>query len=189
MSEKVTIENPRFGVLSVESEGLICFDGLPGFPDLRRFAVVQHDRQSPFGWLLSVERPELAFPVTDPREFFPGYRPTLGESQLRALAAEPSEQLEWLAIGRVGEGRVSLNLAAPLVINPRNRRGIQAILEEGGWSTREPLPVVSQSAKAGDPTESAKAGDPTEPAKADDQTESKPPTKRGQGSRAPSARR
>jgi flagellar assembly factor FliW len=168
-SGRVAIESARFGAIELETSQLIHFDGLPGFPDLRRLAVLQHDRESPFGWLLSLERPELAFPVTDPRQFFPDYRPALEPGHLRALDAEPADELEWLVIGRIAEGTVSLNLAAPVVINPRNRRGVQAILEPGRFSIREPLPAASASPAA--------------------QTESRPQTNRDQGSREESPRR
>jgi flagellar assembly factor FliW len=170
-SGRVAIESARFGAIELETSQLIHFDGLPGFPELRRLAVLQHDRESPFGWLLSLERPELAFPVTDPRQFFPDYRPVLEPGHLRALDAEPADELEWLVIGRIAEGSVSLNLAAPLVINPRSRRGLQAILEPGRFSIREPLPL------------------PAAPASPPAQTESRPQTNSGQGSREDSPRR
>jgi len=147
-SERWSIESPRFGTLEGETGDLIQFDGLPGFAGLRRFVVLQHDRDSPFGWLQSVDRPELAFPVTDPRSFFPDYRPALRSALLSAVAAEPTDELDWLAIATVAEGSVSLNLAAPLLINPARRRGVQAILEEGQWSTREPLPGPKASSAA-----------------------------------------
>ena len=148
LPERWTIESPRFGTFEVESGDLIQFDGLPGFAELRRFVVLQHDRESPFGWLQSVDRPELAFPVTDPRSFFPNYRPALRAALLSDLAAEPTDELDWLAIATLAEGSVSLNLAAPLLINRARRRGVQAILEDDGWSTREPLPKPKASSAA-----------------------------------------
>ncbi|MFQ5416762.1 MAG: flagellar assembly protein FliW [Myxococcota bacterium] len=136
----LAITSPRLGRVELTEAQLIDFDGLPGFAELRRFAVVQHDRESPFGWLLSVERPELALLVADPRLFFPNYRPELEPAHLRALGAGDDDELDLLAIGRIEDGALCLNLAAPVVVNARNRRGVQAILERGGWSTHEIVP-------------------------------------------------
>jgi flagellar assembly factor FliW len=136
----LAIMSPAFGRVEIAEEQLLEFDGLPGFADLRRFAVLQHDRESPFGWLLSVERPELAFLVTDPRLFFPDYCPELDAAHLLVLEANESDELDVLAIGRIQDGNLRLNLAAPVVVNARSRRGLQAILERGGWSTHEQVP-------------------------------------------------
>lgn len=138
-SERVAIESRRFGTVEVDADQLLRLDGLPGFSGLQHFVVLDHDRASPFGWLLSVESPEVAFLVVDPRCFFPDYRPALEPGHLRAVDAASGEEVELLAIARVRGEEVSLNLAAPLVVNPRNRRAVQAILEGDRWSVREPL--------------------------------------------------
>jgi len=168
------IQSPRFGAIEVDDASRITFDGLPGFPDLRHFVVLHHDRDSAFGWLQSFERPEVAFPVIDPRPWFPSYRPALRVAVLHALEAAPTDPLEWLAIATARDGAVTLNLAAPLLVNPANRRGVQAVLEDETWSTSEPL-VPPGPREGPDPATS--------------QIESKPRTKSGQGRIRDSERR
>jgi flagellar assembly factor FliW len=41
--------------------------------------------------------------------------------------------------------RVTLNLAAPLVIHPETRRGLQLVLDRGDWSARQPLAAAGAS--------------------------------------------
>ena len=61
----------RFGRLAFEESELLHFPGLPGFPEAKRFLIRHHDRESHFAWLISADRPDLAFVVADPWLFVP----------------------------------------------------------------------------------------------------------------------
>src|SRR4028118_261311 len=74
MTEMLQIETTRFGTVSAVSDALLTFaSGLVGFEDLRRFVAVPHEADSPFVWLQSAERPDLAFLLLPPEFVFPGY--------------------------------------------------------------------------------------------------------------------
>ena len=77
------IETTRFGRLSVEDERIITFpNGLLGFPDHTRFALIQTGEENYFFWLQSVDEPNLAFVVTDPSIVFKDYEvPIKDETQ------------------------------------------------------------------------------------------------------------
>ena len=47
----------------------MCHDALPGFEDLREFALLHLAEQGPFLWLQSLELPELAFLLVDAARF------------------------------------------------------------------------------------------------------------------------
>lgn len=138
--DALEVRHNRFGLLTLAPDAVIRFGGLPGFPGADRFALLRHDRESAFLWLVSLDDSDLAFAVADPRHFFPGYAPTLSAAQMRAVGAERVEDLELLAIATVRDGRTTLNLAAPLVVNPGRGRGSQVILEDSAHGTREALP-------------------------------------------------
>ncbi len=140
------IESRRFGPIEAKTEDLIHFDGLPGFEAARRFLLLDHDRSSPFGWLVCVDSPELGFVVTDPRMFFPDYRPRIDSRHWHRVEATAKTPVELLAIVGLHDGQASVNLAAPLVVNPDNRRAAQVILEDADYSTREPLPEPAPEA-------------------------------------------
>jgi len=134
--ETLVIESSRFGKIEAPSSNVIEFDGLPGFPRAHRFVLLEHDRESLFRWLVCADEPELAFVVTDPRHFFPGYAPQLPAS-LASAETQDSPGLAVLAIADVRAGQVHLNLAAPLVIDLEKRRATQVILEGSEYPVRQ----------------------------------------------------
>lgn len=149
MSESIThsLEHARFGPIELDDQVLIHCNGLPGFPEARRLALLEHDRPSWFAWLICLELPEVAFAVTDPRRFYPDYSPSLHLSDLRAIGAEPDDDLDMLVIANMtGEGNF-LNLAAPLLVNPTERRVVQAILVDEAWPLWAPLEPLGEDPK------------------------------------------
>ena len=144
-NEAIAIDHQRFGRIEVPSGDVIHFDGLPGFADARRFALLRHDRTSTFLWLISLDHDDLAFVVTDPRQFFPDYDPALANAQLRLVDADDVRDVELFAMATIRDGDATLNLAAPLVVHAAAGKGAQLILEHGGRSTREPLPKVEKA--------------------------------------------
>lgn len=60
------LQNTRFGMLDIPSEKRWeCVEPMPGFEDLRKFALLQQAGQAPFIWLQSLEVPSLAFLIVD----------------------------------------------------------------------------------------------------------------------------
>jgi len=142
MSEKVAIETRRFGRIEVEAEDVIRFeDGIPGFPEAHRYAVLEHSQESLFGWLVSLDQADLAFVITSPWHFFPDYDPPVEARHLRRLGVEREEDLEIVTLAILSDGAVRLNLAAPVLIHGRSKRGLQLVPERTRYSTREPIPA------------------------------------------------
>ena len=56
----VVIDHRRFGRLEIPESDVLRFDGLPGFPEAERFALLAHDRHAAFAWLVCLDDPELA---------------------------------------------------------------------------------------------------------------------------------
>lgn len=164
MSEPVWIEiaHRRVGEMRLDEADVIHFAGLPGFPDARRFALCRHDQDGPLSWLACLDDVDLAFVVTDPRQFFPDYAPRIPDRYRRLLSSEADAELELLAIVNLSGGAPRLNLAAPLVVDARTRKGAQVLLEDGKHEIARALP-----------TPAAKPGPPPRP-QAPPQMESKP---------------
>ena len=99
----VRIEHRRFGSLEVPERDVLAFEPLPGFPGARRFALMAHDREGVFAWLVSLDHPDLAFVITDPRTLRPDYAPQLPAHDVQSLgAAAPEDWLRgcsWLGVG------------------------------------------------------------------------------------------
>jgi len=137
--KKVVVEH-RLGRIEVPEEDVIHFEGgLPGFDQAHSFAVLPHDVRGPLFWLVCLDDAQLAFVVVDPRELFPGYQPQIEAHQLRQVAAEAASEAELLALVTIRGEHVTVNLAAPLLLNLAARRGIQVILEGEDHPLRQPL--------------------------------------------------
>ncbi|MEM7409213.1 MAG: flagellar assembly protein FliW [Myxococcota bacterium] len=129
-AECISIAHRRAGDLRVAKRDVLCFDGIPGFPEARRWALVAHDVPSVFSWLVSLDDPNLALPVVDARALFSGYAPKLSRSVLDAVGAGDAEEVVVLAIANLRHQPAVVNLSAPLLVHAGTRRGVQAILEE-----------------------------------------------------------
>jgi flagellar assembly factor FliW len=134
------IETSRFGKLELEEERIITFpNGLLGFPEHRRFALVQSSAGNYFLWLQSLDEPGLAFVVADPTTFFKDFTIPLKDELRDAISlTDPAYMHVFVICNRVGDWLTG-NLLGPLVYNTANRIGEQIVLQERKWTTRQPL--------------------------------------------------
>jgi flagellar assembly factor FliW len=116
--------------------------GLPGFPELRRFALAQWgDEDSPYSTLVALDDPEVRFLVVPPEVFFDDYAVQLPDDDAVALGlSEPDDALVLVLI-TLGERaeETTANLLGPLVVNSRSRTGAQVVLADSGYDTGVPL--------------------------------------------------
>lgn len=139
------IQTTRFGILSVDDERVMTFPrGLLGFPEQTRFALIQTGTENYFFWLQCVDDPNLAFVVTDPSIFFKDYDvPIRSETMTDLELADLSSAQVFVICNRVGEWLTG-NLLGPIVVNSANRLGLQVVLTEKKWTTRQPLLRLQQ---------------------------------------------
>ena len=136
------LRNTRFGDIQVEDERLLTFpEGIPGFEELTRFALLHDENMEPFFWLQSLDQPEVAVIVVDPFLFFPDYAPLLLEEYLEILGLEDPADVSLLTITTIPDdvSKITTNLAAPIAIHNDNRIGVQAILDRGAYEARTPM--------------------------------------------------
>lgn len=140
MNTTMKIEGTRFGVLEFESEDVIRFpQGMIGFPESRQFVLISTKEASPFRWLQSLDQPELAFLLADPDAYLPAYQPELPDAQLQSISLEENAPVLIYATATIPSGRpqdMTLNLAAPVVINADERLAAQVVLEEGAYTMK-----------------------------------------------------
>lgn len=136
----MVIETSRFGTVDVDEERLVEFPkGILGFPNQRRYALIQTGQESCFYWLQSVDRSELAFVVCDPRLFVPDYRVPIKADELEELCLDdPSGAQVFVIVNKVEE-TLTGNLQGPLVINCETRVGKQLVLSDRRYTTRHLL--------------------------------------------------
>lgn len=137
------IHSTRFGELNLADEQLLRFpQGLPGFPQEDRFALLPQGEESPFFFLQSAQDADLAFLLVDPFAFFRDYQFNLDDSLVQELSVSAAQPPLALCIVTVPAGRLqdmTANLGAPLVINQQARLGRQVVLTDSAHSLRQRL--------------------------------------------------
>jgi flagellar assembly factor FliW len=135
-----------FGPVPYSPDAVVEFPrGLPGFDDRRRFVAVRFPESDPTVFLQSLEDPGLCFVTLPVRAVDPEYRLEICSEDV-ALVGLPAgrrprlgEDVLCLSVISLRESGPSANLLAPLVINLRNRKAVQAIAVDSGYSHRYPL--------------------------------------------------
>lgn len=136
------LEGTRFGEIELEDSKAIVFPrGLIGFPEARRYVLLERGSRGPVAWLQSLDTPELAFPVIDGVTIGGSY-PEPAPAKLAHEAGISESQLAILVVvaAEKGKGLVA-NLLAPLVVDLESRSGAQVVLDPRKYSAAAPLSV------------------------------------------------
>ena len=138
LSSEVTT---RFGKFAVEPPGIIQFaEGLPGFEQSRAFVLLSSGNLVPLHVLHAVDGPPASFLAVDPREVLAGYRTTLTTGDRLKLGADEDTRVLWLALVTPhGDQDASVNLRAPVVVNPLRMIGCQVMPHNSLYPLRHPL--------------------------------------------------
>ncbi len=137
-----SFHSTRFGDLDYREDRVITLDeGLVGLPRLRRWIVLDMDRDLPLKWLQSLDDPAFGLPVLSP-DFYAAEAivEEVGDAAAR-LGVAGGEDLAILIITTVHAGgtRLTGNLAAPLVVHAGTRRGAQVVLDDRRWPLRQEI--------------------------------------------------
>ena len=159
----VKIKTTRFDEIEVSEEEVIELPaGLIGFPELKRYVLLDHDTDSPFKWLQSLDDGAIAFVLINPLLFKPDYTVEVSESEVADLALDKEEDAVISVIITMPSNpqNMTANLKAPLVFNLKNRKGRQVILNNSAYTTRHNImEEVKERAEKTDTEEMQKAID------------------------------
>ena len=134
--EKVKFTSSRFGELEVDSSLVINFPyGLIGFNSAHRFVLL--DYNPPFSWLHSIDRPELAFVTVNAAEFGAGYNfgVPYGDKDLDLVEGDDIAIMNLVSV-RPDPSLTTVNLKAPIIVNLKNMKGKQIVLDDARFPTR-----------------------------------------------------
>ena len=149
MPPLMDVRTTRFGVIQIAEDRVITFTkGLLGFPQAKRYCLLEPGEDACFFWLQSLDEPGLAFVVTDPALFVSDYSVPIRAEQLEELKLGRLEDAQVFVIVNKVEHTLTGNLQGPLVINTLSREGEQMVLAEKRWTTRHPLVKVGEPARA-----------------------------------------
>lgn len=136
------VQTKRFGELELTDSEVIVFPrGILGFPDYTRYCLVDPADETLILWLQSLDYPELAFAVLEPKIFKPDYIVKLSASEMRELKLQNINEAAVYTILTIPEkaDEMSANLKAPLVINLQNKLAKQVVLQENEYNVHHPM--------------------------------------------------
>ena len=135
---------------------IILFEeGLVGFPQCKRFVLMENESLAPFRVLQCIDQPNVGFLVLDPRQIVKNYNRSIPSEAWRSIDVTDAEDRLSLAISIIGSipEESSANLQAPLLINYKKMKGRQLILTGSRYSVTQPL--LSRRTKASARTRTA----------------------------------
>jgi len=134
------IETTKFGTIEYDQEQVMTIDIL-GFSDYTSWIFIDEERATPFRMLQSLNNPELAFVTVDPLNVRPDYCFMTTPDELKEIGATKTDNLLVMSIVQMDKNiqDVTLNLQGPIVINGENGKGMQVILKDSEYTTRERL--------------------------------------------------
>ncbi len=137
MENSITVKTTRFGEITINRNDIYTMpEGMLGFSSLHQYVIIDHKKNSFFKWLQSVERPDLAFVITDPLIFMPDYGFEISQSDTELLRLENEEDCI-VAVTLVipkDPDHITANLKGPIVFNVRSKLAKQVVLAESEYS-------------------------------------------------------
>ena len=133
------VNTTRFGELQVNKEDIISFsEGLLGFESLSQFFIVDPGDATLILWLQSVENPETAFPIIEPKIFKPDYVAKLLPADMNSVSLDNISDAKIYSILTIPSDitTMSANLKAPIVINNAKRIARQIVLQDNKLSVK-----------------------------------------------------
>ncbi|MEM9400417.1 MAG: flagellar assembly protein FliW [Verrucomicrobiota bacterium] len=107
-------------------------NGLPGFPESKKFVLTQAKGEAPFAWLRDLNDPDLSFAVIEAYHLVPDYTIEIDDEDLDSIKSPSAKDCAVLLILRIEmeEKKISIhaNLRAPLLINTVDQTGSQFML-------------------------------------------------------------
>lgn len=143
------ITSTRFGALDIADKDVIYFPiGVPGFPDVHRYILLDHGAGTPLKWLQAVEQEHLAFPLVPAADLLPDYHMTVTPEDLATLGSDEIADLVTFVILTIPAGapeRTTANLKAPILMNATTRLARQILIAED-YPIRHPLSEAQPAA-------------------------------------------
>ena len=145
------VNTSRFGELEIDEKRVVHFkNGIPAFEDEKEFIILPYDEETPYYFMQSLKTPDLAFLITVPFLFFPNYTFEIDDDSQAELEIEEKDKVLYytlITIPNFSIRYMTTNLLAPVVINTKNMKAKQIVLERSTYTTKERLFPDSKGAR------------------------------------------
>jgi len=136
------IDTLRFGPVEVDEAKLIVFDGgIPGLEQYRIYALLQFEESYPLVWLQSTEDTGICLPVLDTFAVLSDYVFDIDDTDVKQLELKGPDELHVVSVVVIPEDiqGMTVNLAAPVIINTTNGKAKQIVLSGSEYNVRAPV--------------------------------------------------
>lgn len=133
-----TVNSRAYGTFEVLEEQVYFFPrGLVGLQEYREYALIQVE-EGPF-YLLHALNDELSFILLPAHLASDNYGFQIDNATVELLGIRKAEEVNTYVIVNVIDGELHVNLKAPVLAAPGNRRGCQFIIDDPSLPIRHPL--------------------------------------------------
>ncbi|NLA87641.1 MAG: flagellar assembly protein FliW [Clostridiales bacterium] len=143
------IPTAHFGEVEIDEKKILTFEkGLPGLEEDKRYALLSNEDSRPVSWLQSLDNREISLPVMDPFLVCPDYSFDISQNDVEALSIEEIKDVYVLSILVIPKNvnAMTINLSAPIIINVRNSKGCQIVLDDRKYRVRVPVSELLKKA-------------------------------------------
>lgn len=116
-------------------------NGIPGFENYKKFIVNDIENNKDFKSIVSVDDEYVGFIAVSPFTIINDYEFDINDEVINLLEIEKAEDVMVLGLVRLGKTvkESTVNLKAPIIINIKNNKGMQYIIQNDKYLTREPI--------------------------------------------------
>jgi flagellar assembly factor FliW len=146
-SARIIITSSRYGSIEISKDMVIsCPDGVMKTPGPGDFVVVGLKRFAPFLVLVSVNAPNVSYPIVDPRSLVPDYEPMIPGEELRRIGSPGSDSIQIVTTVKLDMRRkvTILDLRHPILINVKRRLAKQVELSDYPRTFEIPAALLRQ---------------------------------------------
>lgn len=125
-------------IVDVDEKQLYDFpNGILGFEKFHNFALIESEYE-PFIWLQSVDNEDLAFLMIDPFLISQDYEADIDDDSLKIIGVKSPEDIVLMTIVTLpkNDEAISANFLGPIVINQKNNKCVQVVLNDTRWTTK-----------------------------------------------------
>ena len=142
----ITLATKYFDEVQVDDKKFIHFeDGIPGFEERRKYAILNPLDEPDLCFLQSAEDPEVCFVMMYPALLVGDYNIEITDDVVRKLDIHVPEDIGIFTIVNMKDRlkESTANLKAPVIINFKNQKAIQGILDSTDFGTQEKVFVIN----------------------------------------------
>lgn len=141
-NDGMDIKTKYHGEITIAEEDILYFEkGIPGFPAETKFVMIPLTDDGLFQVLQSTSNQDIGFITTDPFFFKKDYEFRIDDSVVESLELQDEKDVNVIVIITLHEpfNQSTANLQAPVVINTKNGKARQVILNNTTYQTKHPL--------------------------------------------------